>query len=367
MKNLVLRASQLLLALTLLGSLGLTSCKNKDTSTTVLGNWTSASTFSGAQRGNAVSFVINNVAYVGTGLDGSARKYNDFYSLDPAVGGWNKVTPMPPAAGVRYNAVAFSAAGKGYVGTGYDGVNPLSDFWQFDPAVNTVTTTTTGTNTVTTTTTGSWKRVADFPTPNGAGRYGAVAASISDIGYVGCGYDGNNENDFYKYDPAKNTWTALTAGFPGTKRIGAVAFVINGQMYMGTGINNNLYSTDFYAYNPVGNGAWIRLHDLANISNSTGSYDYSAVARAYASSFVIGNMGYVTVGSNSAVRPDCQAYDPTLDTWTATNPFSFAGGGAGRNSAVSFGIGNYGYVGTGYNGSTRFDDFWKFDPSAAQQ
>ncbi len=355
-----------MLALVLLASLGLSSCKHPD-STTVLGNWTKASTFLGTARSNAVSFVINNVAYVGTGVDANAVKYKDFYSFDPSTGSWNKVTPMPVAAAARYNAVGFSAAGKGYVGTGYDGTNLLSDFWQFDPAVNTVTTTTTGTVTTSVTTIGSWKRVADFPTPNGSGRYGAVAASISDIGYVGCGYDGNNQKDFYKYDPTSNSWSALTSGFPGDKRIGALAFVINGQMYVGTGINNNLYNTDFWSYNPVGNGNWTQLRNLSNISTSTDSYDYSAVARAYASSFVVGNIGYVTVGSNSAVRADVQAYDPTMDTWTATNPFSFSGGGAGRNSAVSFGIGNYGYVGTGYNGSTRFDDFWKFDPSAAQQ
>ena len=355
-----------MLALVLLGSLGLTSCKSSD-STTVLGNWTKSSTFAGTQRSNAVSFVINNVAYVGTGVDLNAVKYKDFYSFDPSTGSWNKMTPMPAAAAARYNAVAFSAAGKGYVGTGYDGTNLLSDFWQFDPTVNTVTTTTVGTVTTTTTTTGSWKRVADFPTPNGSGRYGAVAASISDIGYVGCGYDGNNQKDFYTYNPTSNTWSALASGFPGDKRIGALAFVINGQMYVGTGINNNLYNTDFWSYNPAGN-KWTQLRYLANISNSTESYDYSAVARAYASSFVVGNLGYVTVGSNSAVRADCQAYDPTTDTWTATNPFTFTGGGgAGRNSAVSFGIGNYGYVGTGYNGSQRFDDFYKFDPSAAQQ
>jgi len=137
---------------------------------------------------------------------------------------------------------------------------------------------------------------------------------------------------------------------------------------VGTGINNNVYNTDFWAYNPVGNGTWTQKRSLANISNSTESYDYSAVARAYASSFVIGNLGYVTVGSNASVKSDCWAYDPTLDTWTVTNPFTFTGtSGAGRNSAVSFGIGNYGYVGTGSSGSTRFDDFWKFDPSATQQ
>jgi len=353
------------------GGLGLNSCKNNDT-TTVLGNWTKSSTFAGTQRSNAVGFVINNVAYVGTGIDLSSNKYNDFYAFNPSSGGWSKVTPMPAAAGVRYNAVAFSAGNKGYVGTGYDGTNMLSDFWQFDPSVNTTTTTVTGTGptavTTNTTTIGSWKQVASFPTPNGRGRYSAVAGSVSDIGYVGCGYDGNNENDFYKYDPASNTWSALASPFPGEKRTGALTFTVNGQLYVGTGTNNNVYNTDFWAYNPVGNGTWTQKRNLANISNSTESYDYSAVARAYASSFVIGNLGYVTVGSNSSVKSDCWAYDPTLDTWTVTNPFTFTGtSGAGRNSAVSFGIGNYGYVGTGSSGSTRFDDFWKFDPSAAQQ
>ncbi|MEJ7665647.1 MAG: hypothetical protein WKG07_42070 [Hymenobacter sp.] len=165
---------------------------------------------------------------MGTGLDGNAIKYKDFYSFDPATGSWNKITPMPAAAATRYNAVAFSAAGKGYVGTGYDGANLLSDFWQFDPAVNTVTTTITGTapNTVTTsvTTTGSWKRVADFPTPNGSGRQGAVAASVSDIGYVGCGFDGNNEKDFYRYDPASNTWAPLAVGLPRRQAHGGLGF-----------------------------------------------------------------------------------------------------------------------------------------------
>ncbi|QKG51981.1 Kelch repeat-containing protein [Hymenobacter sp. BRD67] len=367
MKNFPRLAGRLLALMLVAGSLGLSSCNNPDT-TTVLGNWTPSSTFAGTGRSNAVSFVINNIAYVGTGIDTNSKRYNDFYAFNPATGSWTQVTPLPATA--RYNAVAFSAAGKGYVGTGYDGTNTnvnanyLSDFWQFDPTVNT--TTTTGTNTVTTT--GSWKRVADFPMPNGVGRYSAVAASVNDIGYVGCGYDGNYQKDFYQYDPKANTWTPLTNGFPGNKRMGALAFTINGQMYVGTGTNNNQYNTDFWAYNPAGGGTWTQKRYLANISTSTDSYDYSAVARAYASSFVIGNLGYVTVGSNSAVKTDCYAYDPTMDTWTATNPFFYTtGGGAGRNSAVSFSIGNYGYVGTGASGSSRFDDFWQFDPSAAQQ
>lgn len=356
MKNFPRLAGRLLALLVVLGGLGLSSC-HKDDTTTVLGNWTKGNSFAGVARSGAVSFVINNVAYVGTGVDINNTYYKDFYSYTPATGSWVKLTPMPAAAANRNNAVAFSANGKGYVGTGYNPTNgALSDFWQFDPTLPTMVN---GVSTI-----GTWSQVADFPTPNGTGRYGAVAASINNIGYVGCGYDGNPQKDFYQYDPTANKWTALANGFPGDKRQFGSAFVINGQMYVGFGLNNLASNTDFYAYNPAGSGTWTRLHDLANISNSTVSYDNSLLQRAYPSTFTIGNFGYVTVGSLSGTaRTDCYSYDPTMDLWTKMSSFT----GPARFSAVSFGIGNYGYVGTGKQGSQPTDDFYYLDPSVTQQ
>ena len=362
MKNFPRLASRLLALLLVLSAFGLSSC-HKDDTTTVTGDWTTGNSFPGTRRSNSVSFVINNVAYVGTGIDELGVKYNDLYSFNPATGSWNKLTPMPAAAGLRYNAVAFTAGGKGYIGTGYDGTKALSDFWQFDPAVPTTTTA----NGVTTTTTGSWKQVADLTTVSGGTpRYLAVAGSVNDLGFVGCGFDGNNQKDFYKYDPATNKWSAI-AGFPGDKRMGGVTFTINGQMYVCTGINNGIYNTDVYSYNPASD-TWSAPHRrLANVTTGSDLYDYSAVARAYASAFTVGNFGYVTVGSSGAVRTDCYEYDPTADTWTLKNPFL----GVGRNSGVAFGIGDFGYVGLGTSGSSsnspRFDDFWKFAPNAAQE
>lgn len=366
MKNFPRLASRLLALLVVVGGLGLSSC-HKDDTTTVLGDWTKGNSFAGTARSNAVSFVINNVAYVGTGIDLSSTKYKDLYSYNPASNTWTQLTPMPTAAAARYNAVAFAAGGKGYVGTGIDvNGNYLNDFWQFDPAVSTTTTTTTGTTTTTTTTTGSWKQVASLPTnPGTTGRHSAIANSISDVGYVGCGYDGNYEKDFYKYNPTTNTWSTF-AGFPGDKRIGGTSFIINNQMYVCTGINNGAYTTDCWSYNPAGD-AWTQHHNLANQTTGSDIYDYSAVARAYAVSFTLNNMGFVAVGSNSSVRTDCYVYDPTADTWALKNPFL----GAGRNNAVGFGINGLGYVGTGTAGSSstsaRYDDFWKFSPDVAQE
>lgn len=361
MKNFPRLAGRLLALLLVLGGLGLSSC-HKDTTTTVYGSWTKGNTFLGAQRGNAVSFIINGVAYVGTGVNANSVRYQDFYSFDPVKGSWLPLTPLP--GGARYNAVAFSIGNYGYVGTGYDGTNPLNDFWRFDPAGTTVTTTLTPTGTTTVTTTGKWTSIASLPlTAGSTGRYSAVAGSVSGFGYVGCGFDGNNnQKDFYKYDPSSNTWSTF-AGFPGDKRTGAVAFTVNNVMYVGTGINNGLYVTDFYAYDPA-KDTWTVKNQLANISNSTTSYDNSQLARAQAVAFTVGNFGYVTTGSNGSTRLDCFQYDPTQDLWTKMNPFL----GAGRNAAVAFGIGNFGYVGTGNpGGTTRLDDFWQFDPNVTQQ
>ena len=364
MKNFSLRAGRFLTLALLLISLGLSSCKKDDATTSVTGNWVAGNSFPGVTRSGAVSFVINGIAYVGTGNDVSNTRLKDFYAFDPTRGSWTQLTPMPAAAPARYLAAAFATSNRGYVGTGYaqDGTY-LSDFWQFDPATPTVTTTTTNGVTTTTTTVGTWTRIKDFPlTTAGTGRRGAVAGSINNIGYVGCGFGGNYEKDMYRYDAAANSWTDI--GFPGNKRVNASAFTLNNVLYMGFGVNNGTTDTQFWAYDPASTTSpWTQKRNLANVSNSTESYDYSGVARTQTAAFAINNLGYVTVGNNSSNLLTCYVYDPAADTWALKNPFT----GSGRSLPVAFGIGSNGYVGLGSTGATTFDDFWKFDPNASQQ
>jgi N-acetylneuraminic acid mutarotase len=359
MKNFSLRIGRLLTLALLLVGLGLSGCKSSDDNTTINGNWTVSSTFPGVTRSGAVSFVINGIAYVGTGNDVSSVRLRDFYAFDPAKGTWTAQTPMPAPA--RYLAAAFAANGKGYVGTGYsqEGLY-LSDFWQFDPATPTVTSSTTGGVTTTTSTIGTWTRIKDFPlTTTGTGRRGAVATNVGNVGYVGCGFGGNYENDMYRYDPAANTWTSI--GLPGNKRVNASALVLNNIMYLGFGTNNGTVDTQFWAYDPA-TTTWTQKRSLSNISNSTESYDYSAVARTQAAAFTINNLGFVAVGNSGSALLTCYVYDPIADTWTVKNPFN----GSARSLPVAFSIGDYGYVGLGINGSP-FDDFKRFDPNASQE
>ena len=177
--------------------------------------WIKATDFKGCPIRESVSFVINNKAYVGSGLDQSGSTRNDFWEFDNS-----KQPAWVQKANINVNgtlqAVGFSVGTKGYVTTGRDGLNEKST-WEYDPATDT------------------WTQKADF---GGVGREEAVAFVINGKGYVGTGIFGTSssgyQSDFWEYDPTTNIWTQK-ANFGGSRRIGSVAFVVNGIGYVGLG------------------------------------------------------------------------------------------------------------------------------------
>lgn len=91
--------------------------------------------------------------------------------------------------------------------------------------------------------------------------------------------------------------------------------------------------------------------------------DFEGVPRSNAVAFTIGNFAYVGLGYDGEDDLlDFWRYDPALDFWTIMDTFP----GKSRRAAVAFSIGNLGYVGTGFNGDSEqsFADFWVFDPEA---
>ena len=58
--------------------------------TSLLGNWVKRIGFDGNGRAGAVSFVIGDSAYVGTGFDG-INKLNDFWEFNPATNSWKQI------------------------------------------------------------------------------------------------------------------------------------------------------------------------------------------------------------------------------------------------------------------------------------
>jgi len=316
----------------------LSSCSKSSSSTTIVGNWVRESEFEGVARSEAVSFVIGDTAYIGTGFDGTNR-LGDIWSYDPTQNSWRQKADFPGTA--RSSAVAFSLNNKGYVGTGYDGVNNLKDFWQYDPSAN------------------SWKRVADFA---GSARRDAVGFAVLNKGYVSTGYDGNYLKDLWQYDDASDSWSQQIS-MGGFKRSGAVAFVYNNKAYICTGDNNGQTSTvnDLWVFDPTATPAWTALRDITNVSTETYDDAYTDITRTNAVAFVMGDFAYITTGNNGGVMTSTWQYDFAHDTWTSKTAFE----GVAREGAVGFSVNGNGYAATGRSSNTPYDDIYLFQPNAA--
>jgi N-acetylneuraminic acid mutarotase len=310
------------------------SC-NKDDNSELIGNWVEQSVYEGKARSDAASFVIGNIGYAGTGYNGDEdERYTDFWAYDSDRNTWTQIADFPGEA--RNGAFGFSANGKGYVGAGYTGEVRLNDLYAYDPVTN------------------SWERKADFA---GTARYGAVAFSINDVGYVGTGYDGNYLKDFYAYYPLTDTWEAKTSYF-GNKRRDAVAFVIDGLGYVCTGINNGTYENDFYAYDPT-TDEWIVKRKIANVSKDEKYDDAYTIVRSNAVAIVINGKAYVATGTIGNLKNDVWEYNPKTDLWSQMTSFE----GTTRKDAVAFSTASgRGFVATGSNVSSEFDDNWEFKP-----
>ena len=305
------------------------------------GNWVKLGSFEGLPRTDAVAFIIGDYAYVGTGYNGEEdERLRDFWRYDPQYDTWEEVASLPKEAPARNGAVAFSAAGKGYVGTGYDdNENKLKDFWEFDPDEGDA---------------GTWTRIDDFP---GTARYAAIAFGINDKGYVGTGYDDNRLKDFYQYDPATGQWTQkMSVG--GSKRRDAVAFVLNNKGYIFMGVDNLDYVTDAWMYDPE-TDVWNELKEITSGTNDDESYDddYSIVGTK-AVAFTLDGYAYITTGGPGYAGNRTWEYDPETDLWEEKTNFE----GSSRSDAVAFTVNGQAFVATGNSSGYYFDDVWTFYP-----
>ncbi|HEY3403285.1 MAG TPA: kelch repeat-containing protein [Ohtaekwangia sp.] len=317
------------------------SCTTETDEESTVGNWSKTTPLKGRQRSGAVSFTIGDKAYVGLGYDGDDY-LSDFYVYDVNLGFWESLGDFPGE--MREQAVAFSINGKGYMGLGLNkdlDKEELKDFWEYDPETD------------------QWTPVADF---EGTARYRAIGFSIGDVGYVGTGYDGDNHNsDFWKYNPEEDSWDEIV-GYPGDKIESGFGFVIDGKAYIGGGISNDSYSIDFWEFTPAADGSsvsWTRRTP----SDDESYYDEFrlAVYRYDAVAITAGTKAYVVggVSSSGAVTKDVYEFDATTFSWDQLTSYE----GSARSLAVGFVLNDRIFVGTGQNGSSKYDNFWEFKPN----
>lgn len=95
--------------------------------------------------------------------------------------------------------------------------------------------------------------------------------------------------------------------------------------------------------------------------------DFAGFKREQAVSFSIGNRGYVATGvdTSETVLSDLWEYNPDLDSWTQRANLPTIG----RRSASAFAVNGKGYVGLGLSADeatlgTKFSDFWEYTPTS---
>ena len=317
--------------------------KNNASSDDLTGNWSTAADFKGDARGEASSFVINDIAYVLTGAS-IGGTYSDMYAFDVNNGSWTKKAPLPALD--RNSAVAFAINGKGYIGTGYhnDEKNSygMKDFWEYDPVTD------------------AWKQKDSLP---GESRLDAAVFVIGNKAYVCGGYNNLKAyNDCFEFDPAAgpdHQWTEK-ASFP-HKTYKGVAFTLNNKGYLVTGTNNAEVQKELYEYDADQN-LWSTKRPLYNYSDQPYDDKYTTITRQNAVAFLLDKYAYIATGSNNSLLTSTWRYNADDDTWKEYTGFE----ARTREGAVAFTVKNRAFVLTGQTGSLFLDNMFEFNPNATK-
>lgn len=216
--------------------------------------WSPIASFPGTPRRGAVSFVIGEYGYVGTGEISTGRT-SSFYRYSPATDTWIQITSFTGAD--RTSSVAFTIDGYGYVGTGETSTGSVNDFWRYDPMLD------------------IWQTRAPAGSTN---RQEAAGFSLNGKGYIGTGIDflsGNNFKDMLEYDPTTNTWIQIE-DFSGTARRYLGTISLNGYAYAGLGTNGVNFA-DFWMFDQTLSLIERNLDNISIIAYPNPANDYITI------------------------------------------------------------------------------------------
>jgi hypothetical protein len=242
-----------------------------------------------------------------------------------AIGEWTEKKPFPGAA--RYEAASFGLNGSGFVCLGRTYSESLTnEIWEYN-------------------TDNQWVKKSNFP---GVSRIYPIGFSINGKGYLGLGIQGN---EFWEYNYSTDTWTRKS-NFPGQGRINSVYFSTSTKGYMGLGYDGSVLYKDFWEYDPASD-KWTQLPD------------YPGNANIYAAAFAINDRIFVGTGCDGKngvghANSDFWEYIASTKNWIRKSDFA----GGKTNSAISFSLNNYGYLGGGSkeDGTGTDYSFWEYDP-----
>lgn len=231
-----------------------------------------------------------------------------------------------PAMG-RDDAVCFTMDKIVFIGTGnHGGFNESNKFYGYNTRNQ------------------SWVDVPDFP---GTQRQYARAEVVGFKAYVFGGVSPNNVplKDVWEFDLGENKWTEVKS-FPGAARWAGASFVIEDEIYYGSGKDTIVSYKDFWKYNAT-EDAWYRLADLPQKRHET-------------IGFTVFNKGFIGLGMDSAgtLHSELWEYDIKRDEWEYKTDFP----GGPRYYAKAEVLNGLAFVGTGEGPTGVFhNDFWSYN------
>ncbi|MGB3947395.1 MAG: T9SS type A sorting domain-containing protein [Bacteroidia bacterium] len=239
--------------------------------------WTQKANFPQPGRMNPASFSIGTKGYVGCGfmLDNFGtidQVYSDFYEYDPTGNVWTQKANYP--GGGRCNPVNFAMGTKGYIGAGFEinnsaFANASSVFYEYESTNDT------------------WTQKSNVPMQGAPNK----SISIASKGYVvgTSSIDVFNDyvytNNVYEYNPNNDTWTQKTS-YPGQGQGVAAGFAIGNEGYFGfrNGIN------EFWKYVPA-TDTWSASYNEVVLSNRIDPLCFSIDSIGYVYGGFDGNTG----------------------------------------------------------------------------
>ncbi|NEN25005.1 T9SS type A sorting domain-containing protein [Cryomorpha ignava] len=210
-------------------------------------SWIQVSDFPSTERDDGASFVIDNTAYCGTGLQVGWSETKDFYAFSMNADTWEPIASLPDGNERQY-ASGFSSSTHGFVFGGVKGGVYLSDLWQYDPELN------------------NWVEKSSLPA---IGRSGSACFVIDNVAYIIGGKTNLSDaiNEVWAYEITNDTWQQKN-DLPFGSMFRASASANNGKGYLIFGKDeNNLFYNELYEYDPISD-SWTELGEFPNFGRS---------------------------------------------------------------------------------------------------
>lgn len=193
-----------------------------------------------------------------------------------------------------------------------------------------------------------WTQLPSLP---GAARDDGSSFIIDSDIYVGTGMDGGFQltTDWHRYSVWDQTWHPAES-LPSSARQYANGFSIDGVGYLQGGVDANGALSQCWAYEPLAD-VWSPRANLPGTSRSASS------------SFVLDGLGYVCGGmlQGGSATAQVWAYDPATNAWVSRAPLP----GVARHRAMAFTANGKGYVVGGADAQYQaLSDGWCYDPFA---